>query len=224
VTEQWGEVAGLHAASASLVGPDGTGALGRRVRLLHAIDVGVVLGSAQPAGHVDLLRARSAGVEVVRRRSGGGAVLVGPGRVLWIDVIVPSGDPLWQDDVGRAFWWLGDRWAEALESAGLTGAKVWRGGLERSRWSSRICFAGLGPGEVTIGDCKVVGIAQRRTRQGALFQCALPIVWDPAGLLDVLDLSDQERALATSELAETAMGTGPAVAAAVSAALVDGLP
>jgi lipoate-protein ligase A len=224
VTEQWGKVAGLHAASASLLGPDGADPLRRRVRLLHATDVGVVLGSAQPAGDVDLLRARAAGVEVVRRRSGGGAVLVGPGRVLWIEVIVPRGDPLWHDDVGRAVWWLGDVWVEALETAGLTGAKVWRGGLQHSRWSRRICFAGLGPGEVTIGERKLVGMAQRRTRQGALFQCALPIAWDPAGLLDLLDLSDQERKRATSELAEMAMGTGAALAAAVGAALVDGLP
>jgi lipoate---protein ligase len=101
---------------------------------------------------------------------------------------------------------------------------VWRGGLQHSRWSRRICFAGLGPGEVTIGERKLVGMAQRRTRQGALFQCALPIAWDPAGLLDVLDLSDQERKRATSELAEMAMGTGAALAAAVGAALVDGLP
>ncbi len=31
-------------------------------------------------------------------------------------------------------------------------------------WSDVVCFAGVGPGEVTAGTAKVVGIAQRRTR------------------------------------------------------------
>ena len=102
----------------------------------------------------------------MRRRSGGGAVLVGPGQAVWIDVVVPAGDPLWADDVGRAGWWLGEVWAAALAAAGLPGGEVWRGAQVRSAWSDRVCFAGLGAGEVTVGGRKVVGISQRRTRAG----------------------------------------------------------
>jgi lipoate---protein ligase len=222
--ERWGKVAGLHDGSASLVGSDGIGALVRRVRLLHATNVGVVLGSGQPGSDVDGSRAERAGVEVVRRRSGGGAVLVGPGRVAWIDVIIPRGDPLWSDDVGRAFWWIGDLWAEALASTGRVGAEVWRQGLRQTPWSGRVCFAGLGPGEVTVAGRKVVGMAQRRTRQGALFQCAVPISWDPVALLDVLALDDQQRAAGARELAGVAEGLGEQDAAAACAAFVAGLP
>ena len=125
----------------------------------------LVLGSAQHDDRVDRAACAAAGIEVVRRRSGGGAVLVVPGEVLWVDLIVPAGDALWQDDVGRAFHWVGEAWAAALEELGVA-AEVHRGALVRSPWSAAVCFAGLGPGEVTVAGRKVVGISQRRTRAG----------------------------------------------------------
>lgn len=169
----------------------------RSVTFCRATAPAVVLGSTQPDGAV----VEGAGVEVARRRSGGGAVLVEPGRVVWADVVVPAGDALWHPDVGRATWWLGDAWAGALEALGLPGAAVHRGGLVRSRWSSAVCFAGLGPGEVTLAGRKAVGIAQRRTRDGALFQCAAPLAWDPAPLLVALALGPADREAAAADLA-----------------------
>jgi lipoate-protein ligase A len=41
---------------------------------------------------------------------------------------------------------------------------------------------------VTVDGAKVVGLCQRRTRAGALFQCAALLRWDPARLVDLLDL------------------------------------
>ncbi|MEO7442574.1 MAG: hypothetical protein ABIW46_03465 [Acidimicrobiales bacterium] len=153
----------------------------------------LVLGSTQPSAHVEDVVAAALGVEVVRRRSGGGAVLVEPGRMLWVDVVVPAGDDLWQADVGRAFWWLGEVWARALISLGAAGARVHRGPLLSSRWSPMVCFAGLGPGEVCAGGGKVVGISQRRVREGALFQCAVPLAWDPAAIAALLSLDAASR-------------------------------
>jgi lipoate-protein ligase A len=146
----------------------------------------LVLGSTQPDATVDAEAAARAGVEVVRRRSGGGAVLLVPGDVVWVDVIVPAGDPRWDDDVGRATWWLGEAWATALEACGVHGAAVHRGGLVRTPWSAAVCFAGLGPGEVTVDGRKVVGISQRRTRTAARFQCAVYRRWDPEALVALL--------------------------------------
>ena len=58
----------------------------------------LVLGSTQPDDVVDRAAAARAGVEVVRRRSGGGAVLLVPGDVTWVDVLLPRADPRWSDD------------------------------------------------------------------------------------------------------------------------------
>jgi len=159
------------------------------VRIIEVTGPALVLGSTQP----DVAERN---VPVVRRRSGGGAVLVRPGDVLWVDVLLPAGDPLWEDDVGRSFHWLGRAWVDALASLDVEGA--WHDGpLVCTPWCRQVCFAGLGPGEVTVDDRKVVGLAQRRTRAGALFQCAALLRWDPEEMARLLDLdTEAEKALA----------------------------
>jgi len=166
----------------------------------------LVLGSTQRTSVVDADACQRAGVPVVRRRSGGGAVLVQPGSPLWVDVVLPAGDPLWDRDVGQAFLWLGDVWLRALADVGVS-ASVHRGALRRTRWSDLVCFAGLGPGELTTsGGAKVVGISQRRTREAARFQCAALLRWEPAALVALLALADATRAEAAAELASAATG------------------
>jgi lipoate-protein ligase A len=135
----------------------------------------LVLGSSQDDSVVDAVACARAGVEVVRRRSGGGAVLLVPGAVVWLDVLLSAADPRWHDDVGRAVWWLGEVWADTLRRFGVDEPQVHRAGMVATPWSSLVCFAGLGPGEVTSGDRKLVGISQRRTRRWARFQCALQL-------------------------------------------------
>ena len=161
----------LHEASARLL----EGEPVRTVRFCEPEVSALVLGSHQPASAFSAPALAQAGLEQARRRSGGSAVLVGGGRVLWVDFVIPKGDPLWDDDVGRAAWWVGDLW-----SAAIGAAEVWRGGLMSTDWSPLVCFAGLGPGEVTVGGRKVVGVCQRRTGRGALFQTAALIEWRPA--------------------------------------------
>jgi lipoate---protein ligase len=223
VTEHEGNAADLHARSAELIDAGTAGApgtAGRVVRVLTSTDRAVVLGSGQDDSDVDRPRAEALGISVVRRRSGGGAVLVGPGDVIWLDIVVPAGDALWVPDVGRACWWLGDTWIEALASVGLRGGRAWRGPMVRSAWSDRVCFAGLGAGEVTLDDRKVVGISQRRTRAGALFQCAVPIQWDPRPLVEVLRWRPGEGDRAEADLAGVATGIGADRAEALVSAFV----
>lgn len=169
----------------------------------------LVLGSAQRDDVVDHAAAARAGVEVVRRRSGGGAVVLIPGECLWVDVLLPRDDPRWDDDIGRAAHWVGDAWAVAVGD----GARAHRGALQRSPWSDLVCFAGIGPGEVTVGGRKVVGISQRRTRAGARFQCVALARWDPASLLDLLALTRAERERARDDIAGVAAGAGDLAAA-----------
>jgi lipoate-protein ligase A len=178
----------------------------------------LVLGSTQP--WVDA----AGSVPVARRRSGGGAVLVGPGHVVWVDVFVPRGHAVWDDDVGRAFWWLGDAWAGALGALGVVGlagrVEVHRGPLVTTQWSGAVCFAGLGPGEVTIDGAKTVGMAQRRTRDGALFQCAVALDWQPERMAALLALAPN----AAFDLAGAVHPIGPLTPDDCTMALLDYLP
>lgn len=174
------------------------------VWLLRADHPAVVLGSTQPDTSVDRRRAGAEGFDVVRRRSGGGAVVLEPGAVVWVDVLVPVADRLWSVDVGRAFGWLGETWVDALAALGVREARWHDGPLVRTLWSDRVCFAGLGPGEVTVGGRKVVGMSQRRTRDAALFQCAALLRWDAREAADLLGLD----ATAGAELEGMATGLG----------------
>jgi len=157
----------------------------------------VVLGSTQDRTVIDEERAEAAGIDVVRRSTGGGAVLVAPGAQVWLDAWVPRRHELWDPDIIRAAIWLGEVWAQALESLGSGPLSVHRGPATRRDWSDLICFAGLGPGEVRVADAqttaatleerritgpKVTGLAQRRTAPGARFHTSAPLEWDPGPL------------------------------------------
>ncbi len=139
----------------------------------------LVLGSAQSVEAVDLDSMREMGIEVARRRTGGGAVLIVPGESRWVDLVIPAGDPLWDDDVARAFHWVGEAWADALRSLGME-AEVHRTAARDRERGSIVCFGGVGPGEVIVDGRKVVGISQRRTRGGARFQCMVHERFDAA--------------------------------------------
>ncbi len=170
------------------------------VSILFAERPAVVFGSTQTVA------SSVPGFEVVRRHSGGGAVLMRPGGLVWADVLVPSDDPLWTPDVGRAFWWLGETWVAALSAVGVEGARWHDGPLVRTRWSEAVCFAGLGPGEVTVDGRKVVGMSQRRRRDAALFQCAALLSWDAREVVRALGL--KPAAQAEADLADAAAGLG----------------
>ena len=189
---------------------------------LTVTEPALVLGSTQdPAAVVDAGAASRSGVAVVRRRSGGGAVLLEPGRVMWVDLFVPAGDPLSEVDVGRAFHWVGRLWTGALAAVGVAGQ--WHDGpLLHTPWSNLACFAALGPGEVTVDGRKVVGISQRRTRSGALFQCAALLDWDPQRLVALLALTPDQRGLATVDLGAIASGV-PVEQPVLTVALMEAL-
>jgi lipoate---protein ligase len=136
----------------------------------------LVLGSSQAYPSVEQTAARRLGIDVVKRRSGGGGVLLWPGEFVWLDIEIPRTDPLWDDDIARAMWWVGELWREAL---GLPGPQVTvhKGPLVRTRWSNDVCFAGIGPGEVVDETSKLVGVSQRRTRSAARFQSMTHLRW-----------------------------------------------
>jgi len=147
----------------------------------------LVLGSTQGDDVADHAACRARGIEVVRRRSGGGAVLLLPGGVTWVDVILPAGGPGWSDDVHRPMVWLGEHLAEVVRAVtGRHDVEVHAGAMVTTEWSRAVCFDGLGAGEVVLDGAKLVGISQRRTRAGARLQCCWYSSHDPAILPGLL--------------------------------------
>lgn len=160
----------------------------------------LVLGSTQAESIVDMEVLSSAGLTLARRRSGGGAVLVRPGNCVWVDAFIPRNDPLWQPDVGRAFGWFGAAWADALRTIGICEPEVHEGAYCPNQWGRSICFAGIGPGEVSLHGRKLVGISARRTREGAWFQSTLLLDAEIPLLAHLLRANEPELALAVGDI------------------------
>ncbi|MGH9122331.1 MAG: hypothetical protein ACRDYC_10370, partial [Acidimicrobiales bacterium] len=130
------------------------------------------------------------------------------------------------DDAGRATWWIGDAWWRAVADLGLPGppTSVWRGVMSRAPWSDLVCFAGRAPGELVSDAGKVVGISQRRSRAGALFQCGAALTWDPRLLLELLDIPEPDRDRAATDLATAASPLGAAGRRLLEEAFLHHLP
>ena len=164
---------------------------GRKVWIFEPTRAAVVLGSTQRDDIVDREQAVARGLDVARRRSGGGAVAL-DSSVVWIDFVIERDDPLWDDDIGRSMQWLGQLWSRALSSIGID-AVMHEGPPVVSALARVICFCGVGHGEVIVGGRKAIGISQRRTRDGARFQSMLN-TRPESQLTDVLRLDDREDA------------------------------
>ncbi len=170
----------------------------------------VVLGSTQSEADFDLSTCAERGFEVVRRRSGGGAVVVKPRAQAWVDVYVPRQHPLFRDDVTVAFSFVGHCWAAAIKSVFQNSAmrpdvSIWGSRPEPNRWSALFCFASLGAGEVLVDGRKAVGISQRRDRAGAWFHSMALLEMNPEEIAHLI----ADRALASEAGAFLSSFAGP---------------
>ena len=165
---------------------------------------------------------RAAGVEVVRRSSGGGPVLWGP-DLLALDVIVPKNDPRWSGDVVGAYRWLGEALAEALTVLGAQ-ARALPPDEARDRADGvgdRACFASFSPWEVVAVDGrKLVGLSQVRRTQGLLLQAGVLLHLDADTLPSLLAVDATSRAELSAALAARAAGLDTLIASPDAQAVV----
>lgn len=178
----------------------------------------IILGSTQQESDVDAAVASQLGLDVVRRRSGGGAVYVHPTESVWIDITIPKDDPLFVDDVSSSMLWLGDVFVEALSP--WVSAETYRGVFEVGVDGRSVCFASTSPGEVFVGNNKLVGISQRRGRDGARLQCVLyrswqPELWTPS--LTSIDVRERISSLPVASISASAADIVSAVLTALPA-------
>lgn len=187
----------------------------------------LVLGRAATEPYVDREAARAAGIEVLRRRSGGGPVLWDAG-LLALDVVLPRGHRLAGDDVVAAYRWIGEALAGALRTLGVSGVAVLspaeaRADPGRDGPAAAACFGGRSPYEVLAGGRKAVGLSQARRREGALFQAGILLGFDAGGLARLLAPAGPGRDALTADLAARAGAPpgldAPAVVAAVEVEL-----
>jgi lipoate-protein ligase A len=177
----------------------------------------LILGSTQDQSDVLVDAAARSGIEIVRRRSGGGAVYVAPDESVWMDITISRQDPLWQDDVSASMLWLGDVFVQALQP--WVHANTFRGKFHNGDVGRAVCFASAAPGEVFADEKKLVGISQRRNRDGARFQCVVYRQWNPSvwsSLLASLDIQEHVRTMQVATVAASAHDIAHAVMGALA--------
>jgi lipoate-protein ligase A len=163
----------VNSAPSALFDPEPLRLLARptlvRLRLDEPV---VVLGSTQRPSDLDGAALERGGIGMRRRRGGGGAVLLHP-EDLWLELWLPrrDEDPL---DVRASAHQLGAWWRAALRSAGVE-CEVHEGAVDHPQQGAIACFAAVGPGEVTVGRAKLVGISQWRVREGTLASSVLAV-------------------------------------------------
>jgi len=149
------------------------------------------IGMAERIADVDLEAARQAGVEVVRRPSGGTAVLHAD-QVAW-SVALPAGHPLAPGDIVETYRRHGEITVDALRRLGVG---VHAASVEEARAPladpvlAVACFGGLVPHEVVVGmpPRKLVGWGQVRRRGVVMHHAVLSLRFDPDELARLLDV------------------------------------
>ena len=183
---------------------------------------------------MDVPRCERAGVQVVERRAGGGAVLVDQ-HMLCGALALPISRV--SQDVTESYRWLGNLLLEALDVPRARRVEVAeaRQDVARLRGTSSpvsrlllaTCYGGLSPHEIVVDGKKLVGLAQVRRRQTALFQFGI-LLRDQSALADYLVVPDEPtRAAVRQALYERTLGLTAATdrsASAVAAAIVDAMP
>ena len=122
----------------------------------------VSLGVAQARDDPVIDRARSLGIAVVRRRSGGSGLLHGRGDLVW-SIVVPRGEPFAGRDFPSTYTRLGEGVVGWLYDLGVTAE--WSAPLGLS---DRFCLLGSRGYVLTVRGRAIGGAAQHVTRDALL--------------------------------------------------------
>ena len=169
------------------------------------------LGYAQPFTDVDLPRLRARGWDLVRRPTGGRAVL--HVDELTYAIIGPLDEPHLAGTVLESYNRLARALAEALRLLGLPVEIKDHAETRHGGKTTPVCFEVPSTYEITVGGKKLVGSAQTRRKDGVLQHGSLPLTGNLTRILQALVYPDEgsrrraaERLLMRATTAETALG------------------
>ncbi|GAB4494334.1 MAG: lipoate--protein ligase family protein [Anaerolineales bacterium] len=154
------------------------------------------LGYAQPFADVDLDRLTARGWEVVRRATGGRAIL--HTEELTYSVTAPLDHPLMQGSILESY----QRLAKAL----VSGVRALGIPVEMAEYAPAtgaakgpVCFEVPSAYEIVVNGKKLIGSAQARKREGVLQHGTLPLTGDLTRITQVLFFADEQARAAAGE-------------------------
>jgi lipoyl(octanoyl) transferase len=148
------------------------------------------LGRNQPLADVDRSACRMAGVDVVRRPTGGRAIL--HADELTYSVALLQGDSRVTSDVVESYRRLSVGLLAGLRHLGVAAVQA-VGQRKPVADLAAICFETPSDYEITAGGRKLIGSAQWRARGGVLQHGTLPLHGDLTRIVAYLALPDAER-------------------------------
>ena len=169
------------------------------------------IGYAQPISDIDEARLRAKGWGIVRRPTGGRAIL--HTDELTYSAAGPLGEPRLKGDIPTSYRRISEAILKALEQLKLRVEAHPKVEPPKGSQSDSVCFEAPSTYEITVGGKKLVGSAQAR-RKGALLQHGtLPLYGDLTRITQVLAYpheegraSAAEKLLARAATVESALG------------------
>ena len=168
------------------------------------------LGHAQPFADVDTARLRERGWEVVRRATGGRAIL--HTDELTYSVIGSAEEPLLTSGVLESYNRIAQALLLAVKELGLP-VEMKEGKTNDPTTPNPVCFEVPSTYEITVSGKKLIGSAQARKKEGVLQHGSLPLTGDLSRICQVLVFENETarqdaatRLLARATTVESALG------------------
>jgi len=177
------------------------------------------LGYSQRINGINLEACTRLGLDVVRRLTGGRAVL--HDRELTYSLVFPIDHPLGKKSVSEVFHEINLCLIRGLKSIGVEGSlgmfKVKHNKI-RDNMPSNFCFLQPRSDDIGAAGRKLVGSAQRRLQKAILHHGSILLSWDPERLLAILPQGHpKEPVLARVTSLEELLGTLPSLHCLVEA-------
>ena len=157
----------------------------------------ISLGHAQPFADVDMARLKSHNWEVVRRATGGRAIL--HTDELTYSVIAPTDEPRVEGSVLESYNRLAQALLLAVKSLEIpVEMKELVGHASSLTQTNPVCFEVPSTYEITVNGKKLIGSAQARKKEGVLQHGSLPLTGDLTRICQAL-VFENESARETAE-------------------------
>ena len=172
------------------------------------------LGQAQPFADVDMARLKERGWEVVRRATGGRAIL--HTDELTYSVIAPNEEPRVAGTVLESYNRLAQALLLAVKELELL-VEMKEGKVNNGSVPNPVCFEVPSTYEITVNGKKLIGSAQARKKEGVLQHGSLPLLGDLARICEALVFENESaRETASKRLLERATTVESALGRQVS--------
>jgi lipoate-protein ligase A len=170
------------------------------------------LGHAQPFADVDCARLQARGWDVVRRLTGGRAIL--HTDELTYSVVGNTEEQALAGGVLESYNRLAQALLLAVKDLGLS-VEMKEGKANDSAVPNPVCFEVPSTYEITVGGKKLIGSAQARKKEGVLQHGSLPLTGDLTRICQALRFESEsartsasERLLARATTVESVVGAG----------------